>query len=196
MARRDVRPILAHPLTDLMKFHSTNTFSFFLSEQVAGSISALFAKERHSLYILSSPWPYHSGNPAIAQAVNCAIMQPANPSQSSAITVNGDYSPAGNGVEADEQNELSLQKEIPETLMNPPPEGYKDHATHASGPEKISMRTEYRRYQIVLLTIGDLLVIEVPIKFLDSNTVEEHEDGKSTAELVLEMLREATYINS
>jgi hypothetical protein len=57
----------------------------------------------------------------------------------------------------------SPENEIPEILVNPPPEGYKDHLTHTSGRGKISMRTKCQKYQIVLLTIGERLVIEAPI---------------------------------
>jgi len=123
-------------------------------------------------------------------------MEAVNPSQSSATTVNGSYSPAGKGVEADEQGEPSLQKDIPEITLNPQPEGSKDQSTQASGPEKILMRNKSRKYKIALLTTGGRLVVKVPINVLNSTMFEGHANGKSTVELALEMLRETGYVHS
>lgn len=187
---REARRILTHPPADPTKAIQQTLSASLYPEQVASSISASFANEGHSLDTLSSPWPYHSGNAVIAQAVDRVVMEPANPSQSSAIAVNGSYNPAGDGVEADEQNEPSPQKDIPEITVNPPPEGSKDHSTQASGSEKASMRNKCQRYKIALLTTGDRLVVEAPINVLNSTMIEEHADGKSTVELALEMLRE------
>ena len=189
----DARLILTYPLTDLTKAIQQTLSASFYPEQIASSDSASFAKEGHSLHILSSSGPYHSGNAAITRTVNCTIMEPVNPSP---VTVNGSHSPASKEVGADEQNELSLQKDIPEIIVNPPPEGSKDYSTQASGPEKVSMRNKCQRYNIALLTTGDRLVVEAPINVLNSTMIEEHADGKPTAELALETLRETGYVHS
>jgi hypothetical protein len=66
----------------------------------------------------------------------------------------------------------------------------------ASGPRMISVRTKCQWDKIVLLTTGDRLVVEATINVLDSSMIKEHANGKFTAELAPEILRETGYVSS
>jgi hypothetical protein len=190
------RLALMHPLTDLTKAVQQALSEPFHPEQVASSISASLPKERHCLDTLCSPGPYHSKNVTITPAVNCAIMEPANPTQSSTITVNRSCNSAVNGMEADEQSEPSLQMDIPEITANPPAEASKKHSTQTCDPERVSMRNKHQGYKITLDTTRDHLLVEAAFNVLDSAVIEEHAYGKSAVELALEILQWTGYVHS